>query len=74
MQLGIEGLRDETHPRRLRSYDDDSVAAVIQHALRTKPDNSGPWSVRRMAGAEGNSKSTVQRRKRRANLGGQAFG
>lgn len=58
---GIEGLRDEPRPGRPRTYDDDRVAALVDRALQEKPRNADAWSVRRMAAAEGVSKSTVHR-------------
>ena len=35
--LGLEGLHDELRPGRPRSYEDDTVAEVINRALQTKP-------------------------------------
>ena len=58
---GLEGLHDEPRPGRPRTYDDEKVAGLISRALREKPENANAWSVRRMAAAEGVSKSTVQR-------------
>ena len=61
IEQGIEGLRDELRPGRPRTYDDDRVAALVDRALREKPRNADAWSMRRMAEAEGVSKSTVHR-------------
>ncbi|MDE0126087.1 MAG: IS630 family transposase [Bryobacterales bacterium] len=61
LEHGLQGLHDDARPGRPRSYDDEKVARVINRALHTKPSDSGPWSVRRMAAAENVSKSTVQR-------------
>ena len=58
---GVTGLHDELRPGRPRTYDDEKVAELINRALREKPDHANAWSVRRMAEAEGVSKSTVQR-------------
>ena len=58
---GVQGLLDDARPGRPRTYDDEKVAAVIHRALHDKPAGSRTWSVRQMAGAEGVSKSTVQR-------------
>ena len=57
----MEGLHDEARPGRPRNYNDENVATVIDRALNAKPDEDGPWSVRRIASSEGVSKSTVQR-------------
>ena len=61
LERGLQGLHDELRPGRPRTYDDDKVAELINRALQEKPDHAGAWSVRRMAAAEGVSKSTVQR-------------
>ena len=36
-ELGLEGLHDELRPGRPRTYEDDTVAEVINRALQTKP-------------------------------------
>ena len=61
LALGVQGLHDDARPGRPRTYDDEKVATVINRALHAQPGDSGTWSVRRMADAEGVSKSTVQR-------------
>ena len=60
LDRGIQGLHDELRPGRPRTYDDEKVAELINHALQEKPDNASAWSVRLMAKAQGVSKSTVQ--------------
>ena len=60
--LGLEGLHDELRPGRPRTYEDDTVAEVINRALQTKPtDGSTQWSARSLAAATGISKTTVHR-------------
>ena len=61
LALGVQGLHDDARPGRPRTYDDEKVATVIHRALHARPADSGTCSVRRMADAEGVSKSTVQR-------------
>ena len=61
LEAGIEGLHDQLRPGRPRTYDDEKVAKVINHALQNKPDKATHWSLRLMGEAEGVSKSTVQR-------------
>ncbi|WP_094556268.1 IS630 family transposase [Synechococcus sp. 1G10] len=61
-ELGLEGLHDELRPGRPRTYEDDTVAEVINRALQTKPaDGSTQWSARSLAAATGISKTTVHR-------------
>ncbi|MEX1323988.1 MAG: helix-turn-helix domain-containing protein [Synechococcaceae cyanobacterium] len=61
-ELGLEGLHDELRPGRPRTYEDDTVAEVINRALQTKPtDGSTQWSARSLAAATGISKTTVDR-------------
>jgi len=61
-ELGLEGLHDELRPGRPRTYEDDTVAEVINRALQTKPaDGSTQWSARTLAAATGISKTTVHR-------------
>ena len=61
-ELGLEGLHDELRPGRPRTYEDDTVAEVINRALQTKPtDGSTQWSTRSLAAATGISKTTVHR-------------
>ncbi len=57
----FRGLNDEFRPGRPRSYDDEKIAGLIHRALRDKPVHAANWSVRLLGGAEGVSKSTVQR-------------
>ena len=57
----MQGLHDDLRPGRPRTYDDEKVAELINHALQEKPDNASAWSVRLMAQAQDVSKSTVQR-------------
>ena len=60
--LGLEGLHDDLRPGRPRTYEDDTVAEVINRALQTKPaDGSTQWSARSLAAATGISKPTVHR-------------
>ena len=61
LEAGVTGLHDELRPGRPRTYDDEKVATLINHALQEEPDNATHWSVRSMAEAQGVSKSTVQR-------------
>lgn len=61
-KLGLEGLHDELRPGRPRTYEDDTVAEVINRALQTTPpDGSAQWSARTLAAATGISKTTVHR-------------
>jgi transposase len=62
-ELGLEGLHDELRPGRPRTYEDDTVAEVINRALQTKPtDGSTQWSARSLAAdTAGISKTTVHR-------------
>jgi len=61
-ELGLEDLHDELRPGRPRTYEDDTVAEVINRALQTKPtDGSTQWSARSLATATGISKTTVHR-------------
>ena len=60
-EAGVTGLHDELRPGRPRTYSDEKVATLINHALQEEPDNATHWSVRSMADAQGVSKSTVQR-------------
>ncbi|MCP9859242.1 helix-turn-helix domain-containing protein [Cyanobium sp. Cruz-8D1] len=50
--LGLEGLNDELRPGRPRTYEDETVAEVINRALQTKP--TGPPPVLR-TGQQGSS-------------------
>ena len=62
LELGLEGLHDELRPARQRTYEDDTVAEVINRALQTRPpDGSTHWSARTLAAATGISKTTVHR-------------
>ena len=61
LDAGVQGLRDNARPGHPRTYGDEKVATVIHRALHARPQDGGPWSVRRMASSEGVSKSTVQR-------------
>ena len=61
IEQGIEGLHDEIRSGRPRIYDDEPVAGLINRVLQEKPHDANTWSVRRMAEAEGVSKSTVHR-------------
>ena len=61
-ELGLDGLHDELRSGRPRTYEDDTVAEVINRALQTKPaDGSTQWSARSRAAATGISKPTVHR-------------
>jgi putative transposase len=61
-EQGLEGLHDELRPGRPRTYEDDTVAEVINRALQTRPpDGSTQWSARSLAAATGISKTTVHR-------------
>ena len=62
MESGITGLNDALRPGRPRSHEDEKVMQMINLALETKPkDGSTHWTVRRLAGETGVSKSTVHR-------------
>jgi len=62
LDLGLKGLHDELRPGRPRTYEDDTVAEVINRALQSKPtDGSTHWIARTLAAATGISKSTVHR-------------
>ena len=61
IEQGIEGLHDEIRSGRPRIYDDERVAGLIDRALHEKPRDANAGSVRRIAEAEGVSKSTVHR-------------
>ena len=53
-ELGLEGLHDELRPGRPRTYDDDTVAEVINRALQTNPtDGRTHWSARSLPAATG---------------------
>jgi putative transposase len=39
-ELGLEGLHDELRPGRPLTYEDDTVAGVINRALQTKPTDA----------------------------------
>lgn len=61
-ELGLEGLHGELRPDRPRTYENDTVAEVINRALQTRPPNgSTHWSARTLAAATGISKTTVHR-------------
>jgi hypothetical protein len=56
-ELGLERLYEEYRPGRPRTFEDDTVAEVINRALQTKPtDGSTHWSARFLA-ARADSKS-----------------
>lgn len=58
----IKRLHDELRPDRLRTYEDDKVAEVINRTLQRKPsDGSTHWSARSLAAETGISKGTVHR-------------
>ena len=61
LESGVAGLHDELRPGRPRTYDDERVATLINHALQETPQSATHWSVRSMAATQGVSKSTVQR-------------
>jgi putative transposase len=62
LELGLEGLHDELYPGRPRTYEDDTVAEVINRVLQTTPhDGRTHWSARTLAAAKGISKTTVHR-------------
>jgi transposase len=58
---GIDGLYDLPSGGRPRTYNDDTVAHLMQRALDERPADGTHWSVRSFAEASGLSKSTVQR-------------
>lgn len=61
-ELGIEGLHDEQRPGRPRTYQDETMAEVINRALQSQPtDGRAHWTARSLAAATGISKSTVHR-------------
>lgn len=57
----IEGLLDEARPGRPRTIDDDQVAAIIEHTLRSTPKDATHWSIRSMAMETGFSHTTIRR-------------
>jgi putative transposase len=55
-------LHGELRPGHPRTYEDDTVAEVINRALQTRPpDGSTQWSAPSLAAATGISKTTVHR-------------
>ena len=54
-EAGVTGLHDELRPGRPRTYSDEKVATLINHAARQCIGACAPWRTRR------ESKSTVQR-------------
>jgi putative transposase len=61
-EIGLEGLHDELRPGRQRTYEDATVAEVINRTLQTSPpDGSTHWSARTLAAATGISKTSVHR-------------
>src|SRR3954463_465309 len=57
----LAGLADAPRCGRPRTIDDDEVQRVVAMTLRTPPDGSTHWSVRRLAAATGISPTTVHR-------------
>ena len=55
----IEGLLDEARPGRHRTIEDNQVAAIIEHTLRSTPNDATHWSIRSMAAATGFSHTTI---------------
>ncbi len=61
-ERGLEGLHDELRPGRPRTYEDDTVAEVINRALQCQPtDGSTHWSARSLAAETGISNTTIYR-------------
>jgi putative transposase len=61
LRQGMSGLYDELRSGRPRPISDERVAQLVRKTLKTKPKNSTQWSLRRIAGETGISKSTVHR-------------
>ena len=61
LRHGMSGLYDELRPGRPRPISDERVAQLVRKTLKTKPKDSTHWSIRRIAGETGVSKSTVHR-------------
>ncbi len=61
LSQGIAGLYDVARPGRPRSYDDDSIATLLNKVLKNKPKRATHWSTRLASEETGISKSTVQR-------------
>jgi transposase len=57
----LAGLSDAPRSGRPRTHDDDRVADLLRTVLTSKPKEGTHWSVRRVAGETGITKSTVQR-------------
>jgi len=57
----LEGLYDEVRSGRPRTVKDETVAALINKTLTSRPEAATHWSVRSMADETGLSKSTVHR-------------
>jgi transposase len=60
-ERGMAGLHNELKPGRPRSTEDEAVAALVNTALRSRPNGKTHWSRRGLAEATGLSKSTVHR-------------
>ena len=58
---GLAGLYDAPRTGRPRTHDDDAVAQLLRHVLRTRPRDATHWTVRTVAAKTRISKSTVQR-------------
>ena len=53
-ELGLEELHDELLPERPRTYEEDTVAEVVNRAPQTRPpDGSTHWSARSLVAATG---------------------
>jgi transposase len=61
LSQGIAGLYDISRPGRPYSYDDDSVATLLNKVLKEKPRQATHWTVRLVAEETGIPKSSVQR-------------
>lgn len=60
-ERGIAGLHNELKPGRPRSTSDETIAALINRTLKTKPVGRTHWSRRSLAAATGLSTTTVHR-------------
>ena len=57
----IGDLMDEARPGRLRTFDYDQVAAMIERTLRSVPADATHWSMRSLVSATGFSRTTIRR-------------
>ena len=60
-ERGIAGLHNELKPGRPRSTSEEQIAALVNTAVKRKPEGKTHWSRRGLAAKTGLSKSTVHR-------------